>query len=246
MPLVPGLVRQLEQLEQRWVSHLSKRLAPWPALANGEVQFFALDGVQRLDADFLIACIGINYDQRQRSPAASRRPYLYTKNQMTSWVTDSSWPQTRRALVAALGEYLADPEVWFTRGYASAANLLPNAWSAGQADYPFVFVMTNLSPFISQQQWALHSGRDKATAVAAWDPNQHICDLIRHIGRDVDLWVIHGIDYVWQHFDRSSAIVNWLMIPNLNPQSVALGHFRNFWRNTTRKVAPKSPQVPNC
>ena len=274
----------LTDLEQKWFKNLSTSLpgVPLPVLANGYVQFFAMEmpcptcgaGENRpeclpaeaeapgkcpdcradlknnpgpLDGDFLIVCVGINYDQSVVG-VPPWKPYLQTITGGRTWVVDNSWPVCRRAVNAALQEYRVNAGTWFTNGYASSATLAlpPSIYSppVNQPPFRFQMVMTNLSPFISTSPWAGLPAPARRAALTAWDRNHHICDLIAQLGDQVDLWIVHGKGHVWPTFNRK--LKNWILTPQLGPQNLHLGWFEKFWKTKNPATATKKKSWPNC
>lgn len=243
----------LETLEQKWFARLQGSLPSLPPqlqpIANGHAQFFSVEELSPPDQDVpLIVAVGINYDQgASKASFPSLTHWLSSRPPGTNWVVDNTWPQMRRALIAAIADYLSAPATWVKNGYASSAHLLPPHWHGltQPQPQPYILAMTNISPFLSQKQWTKHSSVERRNALKAWDPNQHICDLINKLGDEVDLWVVHGIDELWPRFSKSSSIGKWILTPNLSPQNLNSGCIGNFWKSG-RTIGPAPPQWPIC
>jgi hypothetical protein len=260
----------LEDLEKYWFDKLkakvSERPPPrLPALSNGEAQFFSIEDVNpnrspktkipSLDEErgdpnknldqLLIVAVGINYGQDKTPTLPSILvPHLYTKNGPASWVVDNGSPATRNALDEALRQFNSRAKTWQANGYSSATVFRKKFCKGGQPR-PYILVCTNVSPFLSQNRWGLHATahRHAALNVSVWNPNDHLCDLIRLLGKDVDLWVVHGKQFVWPTFDPAGCIKDWLMTPNLS----AFGRrwMKTFWK-THCSVTPSPPIWPRC
>lgn len=198
---------------------------------------------ENLGGGFLTFCVGINYDQGlAASPAYI--PHLNDRSRGATWVVDNSWSVVRQALNSALLQYKQNSATWYSNGFASASNLLPNSWN--NSPYPFTLAMTNLSPFLSLQQWSA-PGQKRSGALACWDPNQHLCDLINRLGNEVDLWIVHGIGHVWPTYFKSNPYFrNWIMTPQLGPQPLRLGHFSRFFNSVRAWPHPSSGTWPVC
>ena len=191
-----------------------------------------------LDGDFLIFCIGINYDQ-----GLEYTPYLHGRSvRRSAWVVDNSWRVVRRALNAALQSYQQDSATWHSNGYASASAVVPASWQG--PPYRFTLAMTNLSPFVSLQPWSQYSSAAQKKALKSWNPNEHLCDLIQRLGNEVDLWVIHGQNHVWPTF--SGNLNRWILTPQLGGQNLNSGRFGKFHDSPRKRpVAPRQPW-PAC
>ena len=234
LKLYPGL-------EETWFNTLAGAFSGsppprLPALANGEAQFFSIEDfnpIRSLGAKIpscdeealdpakkqerlLIVAVSINYDQCPTTiPPSSLVPHLYTRSGHASWVAHSMWAATRNALDVALRQFHGNALTWQNNGYASRTVCAAKLCSGGQP-LPYILVCTNVSPFLSLRRWGLHTPAHRHAALAVWNPNQHLCDLIRVLGDDVDLWVVHGKQFVWPTFDTTDCIKDWLMTPNLS------------------------------
>ncbi len=251
---------KLEQLEEKWFNALVKSGVQRPALANGRIQFFAMElpcgtcgagradsGLQRpqdstqpcercgadtarkleeLSGEFVVFCVGINYDQYPQSEPAYT-PHLYNGSRGATWVIDNKWPVVRSALNQAFESYKHNAAAWHGNGYATSPSLLPPSWV--QPPYPFTLCITNLSPFLSLHQWLAHGAGQQHSALAAWNLNKHICDLINEVGKFVDVWVVHGKSCVWPTFNANGGIANWILMPQLGLQNINRGYFKSFF-----------------
>ena len=243
----------LEALEQKWFCQLLgvfSSVPPshsLPSIANGYAQFFSIEPFDPPERDVpLVVAVGINYDQYLPGSLPKLDHWLHSRHPFgRSWVVDKTWPVMRRALDVALAGYLSAPSTWEANKYASSKSLLPPHWHKMRAPQDYILAMTNISPFLSQKQWTEHSSVERRDALKAWDPNQHICDLISMLGDDVDLWVVHGIGEVWPRFNRTSCIKNWILTPNLSPQNLNSGCIRKFCR-PGRAFGRAIPQWPLC
>jgi hypothetical protein len=261
LKLYPGL-------EETWFNTLAGAFSGsppprLPALANGEAQFFSIENFnpnrspganipscdeEAEDPDkkverLLIVAVGINYGQSPTTtPPSSLVPHVYTRSGHASWVVDNGWPATRNALDAALCQFAGNAPTWRNNGYASPP-VNPAKLCSGGQPLPYILVCTNVSLFLSQMTWGRHSPTRQQQALAVWDPNRHLCELIAVLGKDVDLWVVHGKQFVWPTFDTTGCIKDWLMTPNLS----AFGRrwMRTFWK-TQCNATPSAPIWPRC
>lgn len=257
-----ALTTELERLERKWVTTLTTRFKgdlPWPPNASDEVQFFSAnfpkgdphraDSVAEESAtnrSSYIVCVSVTYNAYSHEIAGKVVPYVQTRSKGESWVIDDARSRsTRRALHVALSAYTRNPDAWSANGYASAADLLTSS-SASRSPRRLVLIKTSLSPFLSTKPWADFSGSARRATVEAWNPNQHICDLIATIGESIDLWVIQGA-HAWQHFlTNSPHITKWLLTPILSFESQRNGSIERFWQ-TRRKPEPLvAPCFPSC
>lgn len=215
-----SITDDLELLERKWVSALETRFdgtIPWPLKASDEVQFFSADSLSRIEERTTSAenasvaprplhdaCVAISYNAYSHAVLGKVTPHIHTRTKGETWVLDDKRSQaTRRALTAVLEAYASDPQTWVANGYASATDLLSATIVAGAAPQPIVLIKTFISPFLLTKPWSEFSGTARKATLEAWDPNEHICDLIETIGDRVDLWVIHG-SAVWPHFATNS------------------------------------------
>ena len=99
---------------------------------------------------------------------------------------------------AALSAYVSNAACWSNNGYASSHVLPSFLRQPPLTDY--ILITTNVSPFNSQQQWTHHTPANAGATLALWEPNQHLCGLIKYLGSQIDLWVVHGKGAVWPTF----------------------------------------------
>lgn len=250
----------LEGLERKWVAIFQASLAdnrPWPAIAGSDIQFFSIDFPTPLASArpqkashsepkrLLIVCVEINYKAYPRGITHKGVPYISGQTQGLTWVVDDPKKSrsTRRALNLALTDYLANRDAWARNGYASSASLLQDE-RCEVCERPLVLIKTFLSPFLSAKPWAIHARSLQTAALKAWDPNQHICDLCKALGRKVDLWIIEGTS-LWPHFiPTSRSISKWLLTPTLSFESQRNKSIETFSRTPRREVKQRVPTFP--
>ena len=236
---------------------------PWPPNASDEVQFFASDSPtgteQRTSAEAVrihagsserplhVVCAGLSYNAYSHDVVGQVTPRIYTRTKGETWVLDDTRARaTRRALGAALAAYASDPDSWVANGHASAADLLSAACKLGTARDAVIVTKTFLSPFVPTKPWSEFSGAARKATFEAWNPNEHLCDLIRTIGKNVDLWVIHG-SAVWPYFTATSEhIQRWILTPTLSYESQRSGSIETFWKTARREERPAWPRFPCC
>lgn len=248
----------MSALTARFEGHL-----PWPPEASDEVQFFSADlpkGAATLGAThdygpqesieprpLRVACVGISYNAYSHEIAGKVVPHVFTRTKGTTWASDEKRSHaTRRALGVALSAYARNSDTWMANGYASAGDLLSLPPAGQGTSRSLVLIKTFLSPFLPTKPWAELSGGARKATFDAWNPNQHICDLISTLGESIDLWVMQGTP-VWQHFiTRSRYMTKWLLTPILSFESQRNGSIERFWQ-TPRKSEPLiEPFFPTC
>lgn len=255
----------LEEMERKWVTVLGDKFSEdhsWPPFASGYVQFFSTDGpmarsaalteeAQRTDEagtrdTLIVACIGMSSNAYSRNTERRAVPYIYARSGGASWLIDEKRSRAvRRALGASLAEYAISARTWVANGYASSATLLPGNWNSA-APHRLVVVRAFVSPFVQTRPWADQSRSAKTATLLAWNPNQHICDLITMIGGTVDVWVMHGTA-LWPHFIKDNAHVSkWLLTPTLSFESQRNRAIATFWKTPRHDEPLRMPSFPSC
>lgn len=249
-------------MERKWVTVLGDRFSgddSWPPFASGYVQFFSADGptagspeqTQRTDEPgqretLVVACIGMSFNAYSRNTERRAVPYIYARTGGASWLVDEKRSYAvGRALGASLEEYAVSGETWVANHYASSAALLPANWNSA-APHRVFLIRAFVSPFVQTRPWAEHSRSAKTATLQAWNPNQHLCDLIDQLGEIIDLWVIHGTA-LWPHFiTRSRHISKWMLTPTLSFESQRNGSIARFWKTPRHDEALRLPSFPTC
>ena len=242
----------LEALERSMFKTLRKKYPQIPAsvpagVANGYAQFFSCENVTQEtpdDQDCIVICgVGINYSQgKPHATYPNIEPWLYTLRGNT-WVEDYA-PAMRRALDSNITTYLLNSAAWSKNGYASSPNLLRH-WNPAMRN-PYILIATNLSPFLTQKLWTKQSTTSSSQLLNLWNPNDHICDLRRELGNEIDLWVVHGKQAVWPLFDNKSCtgeFPNWMLTHNLS--GLGMVNIGNFWKKPLIQSA-RPPIFPVC
>lgn len=253
----------LEALERKWVAALQSKFTadqPWPEVATGDIQFFCTmspkskrTGVEQANVDqqdrsqLVIVCIGMNYNAYGHPSERKAEPHTYKRSNAQTWIVDDNRSRaTRRALGAALNAYIASSDSWANNGYASGTKLVPKGWALGSSQCSALLVRTFLCPFLLAKPWGELSRSNRIALLNAWNPNQHICDLIATLGSSIDLWVIQGTS-LWPHFDVTNPhISNWLLTPTLSFESQRNQSIETFWKGARRAEVPRQPRFPSC
>jgi hypothetical protein len=245
---------------------------PVPTMTNGEVQFFSIEyvrpGFNPKDGFFsfdqalanigedlaalrdksvpLIAAVGINYDQCLTPPGFPHNfptHHLQRKSHLATWVEDYTSSGMRSALNAALNAYVSNAPCWNANGYASS--VIPPVFGGGKVT-DHILIATNLSPLNSKEEWGSrsYSTAHRAATLGHWNPNKHLCDLIKRLGQQIDLWVIHGKAAVWPTFLPATPwIQRWILTYNLSRRN--LSRMGSFWRMGS-SWTPRHPEWPIC
>jgi hypothetical protein len=196
----------------------------------------------------LIVCVEFQYKAYPRIAGTKGVPHIYSQTDGLTWVVDDPKKSraTRRALNLALRGYIANRQEWVKNGYASATTLLLEDREIGTSQHPIILLKTYLSPFLLGKPWLTHSRSFQTATLRAWNPNDHICDFIKAIGPNVDLWVIEGTS-LWAHFIATSAqIPKWILTPSLSFESQRNRSIDTFWKLAKREEPLRLPSVPSC
>jgi hypothetical protein len=237
------------------VSHfglLVSRYAPSAALEvvlTDYAQFGAIDKDGHEAGSLPVVCaVGINYTQDSKSkPIGKLKPLLRNGDKAT--VVDNL-TTTRRGVVDVMAAHSRNREAWaettaivWPRGsyrpengiFASnEATVLAGLLSPETSiNGPFIFVMTNFCPLITQSQWSetVRKYPQLATELLRdYNADDYLDNLVRSLGHSVDLWIGHsairGEDFatnpegwVWPRFGafvHRHNIKSWLLSPNLS------------------------------
>jgi hypothetical protein len=249
---------------------------PVPDMMNGEVQFFFIEYVRpnfspkngffsfdqafanagedpaalRLKPVPLFAAVGINYDQCLKPPGFPHNfptHHLQRKSHCTTWVEDYSSSGMRAALNAALKHYVSNAPCWNANGYASSA--IPPVFGVSGPVTDYILIATNVSPFNSQKAWLNYPHRLSTATLKPWNPNWHLCDLIKRLGPQIDLWIVLGKAAVWPTFIWPNPwTTNWLKTPNLSLQPLNSDKIATFWKHKQHTLKAPRPvwQWPDC
>jgi hypothetical protein len=250
-----SITAELEDLERKWVSALQARFdgtIPWPPRASDEVQFFTAEAPLQTAPDdganihaasrpLHVVCVGLSYNAYRHEVLGKVTPHIQTRTNGETWVVDNKRSSTtRRALDAALAAYSRDSHTWVAHGYASAADLIPRESGA------LTLIKTFVSPFLPTKPWSEFGGTVRKAMFDAWNPNEHICDLIQTLGNRLDLWVIHG-SAIWPHFvTNSTHIQRWMLMPTLSHESQRNRAIATFWKTPRREDEQAQPCFPSC
>jgi hypothetical protein len=82
----------------------------------------------------------------------------------------------------------------------------------------YILDVTNLSPFITIDDWTQFSVGQSKELLKAWSPPKHLDPLAELLGDRVDLWVGHGKVSVWEYFWswRKKKLNPWILTSNLS------------------------------
>jgi len=90
---------------------------------------------------------------------------------------------------------------------------------------PFVYIKTNLCPFITEKAWSRQPDWVSQRLLEACSLD-HLEALQKALGESIDLWIGHsaieGTRWVWPTFAKFLArhsVKEWLLTFNINPQS---------------------------
>jgi hypothetical protein len=95
--------------------------------------------------------------------------------------------------------------------------------------------MTNVSPFITKEQWKFQAKLTPNACESITRTVAHLDSLYEVLGSRIDLWIGHsaneGTKWVWPHFSRfvkNHRIEHWMLTGNISPQSHLAfdGHYR--------------------
>lgn len=239
---------EIEKLEASEFAHLKKCLpiCPVTSMTNGEVQFFSTEDIYEGAPNninrLVIAGVGINFGQ-DTNLFSYPTAHIHGITSRKTWVEDYENPEMRCVLDVALRQYFKNSSDWFNKGYASSSKLAMPLRDGDPRNY--ILIATNVCPLLSQISWTSHLPADCTATLAAWNPNQHLCNLIHALGSDIDLWVVHGIDEVWPLFLKTGGIKKWIMTPNLSCRNLSNKSIKKFWKKP-RHITARLPQWPVC
>lgn len=229
----------LEELEHSSFTRLKKRFVASDGIGdciNGAIQFFALDPGKQIVKDRMpIVCtVGINYTQERRPFTGELRPLLLSS---PSGVVDNT--RCSEATSYVIAAYNRNASVWTNRPGVDPPSprkvyAAPNAtarsgllnFRSTELEGRFILIMTNVSPFITQEKWQDQVKRTPSACENIVGDLSHLHSLYGLLGSAIDLWIghssIHGTEWVWPHFDRfvqHHKIEEWMLAGNINPQA---------------------------
>ncbi len=247
------LEEELQTLEQehfkrlradfRWTSELRECI-------SGTVQFFALDNADRSVAPLPVVCaVGINYTQ---GPKTNAEQLLHYGGKTDPFVTRPTGTRRQPRLVIAAynrnrttwasAAALDPPSPLHVYGAPDALSRLGVTATDPGAIEPCHLIMTNVSPFITLNQWRDQTRRTPRACMDLINGYsvQHLDGLFERLGDTIDLWMGHsaidGTRWVWPAFAdfvKRYNISTWLLCGNLNPQA-HLWHDRAFRKPSHR------------
>jgi hypothetical protein len=177
----------------------------------------------------VISVIGINYHQNKEDLKTDRRafrfqPYLGT-------VDDRDPPEKpvmgmRKALDFTLSAYTRNAASWKEERHRWKRKVCRFSSAIESPPTEYILLVTNLSPFITKDQWGKIETNKTKSLLSTWDYNRHLAPLARLLSGRVDLWVGHGSDAVWWDFYvLSEAMPNeltpWLVTYNLSSEGIS-------------------------
>jgi hypothetical protein len=104
----------------------------------------------------------------------------------------------------------------------------------------YILIVTNVSPFITIDDWTSFSVGQSKELLKAWPPTNHLDPLATLLGDRVDLWVGHGKTSVWGHFWKwreQKKLAPWILTSNLST--------RTLRDNRKSGTAPKNTDYPD-
>jgi hypothetical protein len=213
------LIEQLQKLEQHWRGGSPPTPSPtrYPSHSlirpTDNIQYFACSEVTTGKDLPVVVTVGINYTQGKRTI-----PGIMVADKV---------PREFEEL--CIESFNANSATWKLCCLASATMNSPILQKPGASISDFHLVMTNLSPWITNDSWA--SDIDPAPAAdllvsppyclgtASLPPNPfgHLDDFYKKLGDQVTLWIGHGLEVVSSHFRlfvQKHQIDNWLLTAN--------------------------------
>ena len=224
-----NLVLQLQNLEKKWrgnplpsplpkshPSHSSIRLA-------NNIQYFACSNKTSALAGSLpiVVTVGINYTQGVNKIPDELPRYSKAAHPGLPLVEDDVLSNYERGCIDSFN---GSPDIW-KQSCLAASNMAAPILS-GQ---DFHLVMTNLSPWITNDSWASGIGAAPAADLLASPPHclkksspppsplDHLDDFYKQLGIKVELWIGHGLEAVSPHFRlfvNKHRIAKWLLTAN--------------------------------
>jgi hypothetical protein len=246
-------------LERRNVEHVRRSFYWSPERAtclSGSAQFFSVDKHHRASTERLpvICAVGINYTQEQWRDTSQLVHYLAPDD---SSVVDNN-AGSRRAVGYVLAAYNRNRVAWESQTprllksplafYGSKNVTGPiglTSHDAQELKDRFILVMTNVLPFITQDEWQDQVRRTPGAceALAREYKPSHLDDLWNALGSSIDLWIghssINGTSWVWPEFARfvrRTNIQQWLLTGNLSGRSHL--YFDGSFRKQTHQLFP--------
>ena len=193
---------------------------------SGSVQCFALSGPRtNLDKPLPVVCaVGINYTQEQRRGENLRR---YHEDGVLQQTASSA------KVLSVVAAYERNRQTWISRKARDPESPLEFYGSpeATRKTGPifrggFLYVMTNLCPFITAERWGRQSDDLSRQILDFSRPFAHLDDLYDALGESIDLWIGHsampGTRWVWPEFAafvRRRGIREWLLTFNIQGMS---------------------------
>jgi hypothetical protein len=232
------LERRLLDLEQEQFERLreevrwTQRLA---SCASGAVQFYSIDDEHRGEGELPVVClVGINYTQEPKRKTeaivhfGARTPPVVTNRTATRRqprFVVAAYNRNRHAWTATPG--IDPPSPLVTYGVPNATSRSGLTAAAVEEVGPFILMMTNVTPFITQKRWQDQvKETPEACAALANDKQTHLDALFQKLGDSIDLWIGHsaieGTRWVWPHFAnfvQRHRIEEWLLCGNINAQA---------------------------
>jgi hypothetical protein len=266
METLPNLLRSLSvfELNQFDLARNAYNTFSDPCLSmcEGTAQFVVVQGPcvgkpdRILDPERrlpVICVVGSNY--YQRDAPTPRRAILDHFLSLADPVVDHDlYRGMRNTLDLSLAAHNRNRSAWIDRpnsddlpseckayGSKSALAGLTVETPAGifvRDDY--ILVVTNLSPFITIDDWTNFSVGQSKELLKAWPPTNHLDPLAGMLGECVDLWVGHGKVFVWQRFwswRESKKLKPWILTSNLS--------LRTLRDDRKAGTAPKNTDYPD-
>ena len=211
---------------------------------SGSAQFFSIDDAYRDEGVLPVIClVGVNYTQE---PKRESPGLVHYSDREPPTVTRST--ATRRQPRFVVAAYNRNQAIWETKQGTHPVSPL-GAYGARNATAQsgltsvtpdevglFALMMTNVTPFITQNAWQRQVRQTPAAckALTSAEGGEHLDDLFERLGDSIDLWIGHsaiaGTEWVWPHFAdfvRRHGIKSWLLCGNINAQA-HLWHDRAF------------------